>query len=166
MSSTALGRLCACAALFGAGCASANLSDDAKIAGEVQVGLPVGTPAPAMVARAIWFPGANGHNSVDASPLGHMSGVLALAGDKLWFLAWNDALQAYDARQSISLPRAAGVSVVRYGSSAMLVVESWNLSFDAFELMDKSRLASDPQTTRAFYEKIREIRAKTPPPDF
>ena len=165
----AFGRLCAglaAAALLGAGCASANLSDNAKIASEVMVGLPVGTPAPSLVARAIWFPKANGHNSVDASPLGHMSGVLALAGDKLWFLVWNDALQAYDTQQSISLIRAANVSVVHYGSSVMLVVESWNMSFDSFELMDASRLASDEKTTEAFYRAIQAFRAKNPPPAF
>ena len=154
------------AAALGAGCASSNLTDNATVTSQVAEGLPVGTPAPSMIARAIWFPKASGAATANDSPLEHATGVLALAGDKLWFLEWNEMLRAYDVRQSIAFLQANRISVAHFGSSAMLVIESGNLSFDAFELMRGGSLVSDPETTEAFCAKLQDLRAKNPPPDY
>jgi hypothetical protein len=163
--SAALLRLSGLFALLMAGCGTSELSNNAEVNGRVAEALPVDTPAPVFVAQAIWFPHSQGFGSTDASPLGHASGVVALAGDKLWFMAWNNPEHHYDVLQSLGLPRAIAVRVDHFGPSAMLVVESWDRSFDAFELMRKGRFSSDPEATQALYAMIRALRAKNPSPD-
>jgi len=155
----------AVAALLGAGCASSDLSRNAEITGEVAECLPVGTPAPSAVARAIWFPNASGFGSASDSPMGHVTGVLALAGDRLWFMTWNAAEHHFDMRHVIAFLTAARIGVDRLGPSAMLVVQSGNLSFDGFELMNAGALGSDPKLTLDLCERLRVLRAKAPQPD-
>ena len=125
--------------------------------------LPTDAPAPSVVVRAIWYPNAHGFGSTDASPLGHVSGVLALAGDRLWFMSWNNPEHHYDVLHVIAFLPAAKIWVDRFGPSAMLVVQSQNYSFDAFELMGKGQFGSDPQATQTLYEKMQALRAKNPP---
>jgi hypothetical protein len=152
-------------ALLTAGCASSDLSANAKVGNEVAEALPTGTPAPDLVARAIWYPKAEGPGAADSTPIGHAVGVLALAGDHLWFLVWNDALGGYDTIQSLPVLTARRISFARFGSEVMLVVESRNLSFDSFELMKGGQFVSDPETTRELYERLAGLRARNPQPD-
>jgi hypothetical protein len=154
-----------CASLFGAGCVSADLSNDAKVTGEVVECLPPGTPPPSMVASAIWFPNASGFGSADETGMGHISGVLALAGDKLWFMSWNDPEHHFDMQHVVAFLPAIKIDVARAGTAAMLVVESSNRSFDAFELMNGGQIGSDPAATQSLCEKLRVLRAKNPQPD-
>ena len=156
----------AVAALLTAGCASSDLSNDAEINREVVECLPTDAPAPSMIARAIWFPNARGFGSTDASPLGHVSGVLVLADDKLWFMSWNDAERHFDVLRVIAFLRATTVAVARSGPAAMLVIQSGNLSFDSFELMKGGQFSSDPAVTQALCDKLQALRAKAPPVDF
>jgi len=150
--------------LFCAGCVSADLSKNAGITAGVVECLPPRTPAPSAVLRAIWFPNASGFGSTDASPLGHVPGVLALAGDKLWFMGWNDREQHFDMLHVIAFLSAAKISVARLGPSAMLVVQSRNDSFDSFELMTGGELSSDPQATQALCNRLQILRSKNPQP--
>jgi len=152
-------------ALLGAGCTSSDLSRDVKIDNEVAECLPTDTPAPTVVVRAIWYPHASGFGSTDTSTVGHASGVLALAGDKLWFMSWNDDDRHYDVIDSIALLQARSITVAHLGPSVMLVVESGNQNFDSFELLNGSRFSSDSKGTQALYEKIQALRAKNPSPD-
>lgn len=154
----------AMAALLG-GCASADLSKSGKIQDQVVEGLPVGTPQPSFVARAIWYPKADGAGTTDTSNVGGITGVVALAGDSLWFLEWNQVLRGYDTLRSLEIIPAIRVSVVHSGLIDMLVVESKDMSFDSFELMRQGQFAPDPQTTRELCDLIRDYRAKHPPPD-
>jgi hypothetical protein len=151
--------------LAGVGCASSDLSNNSEISGQVVECLPVDTPAPTVVARAIWYPNASGFGSTDASPLGHASGVLALAGDKLWFMTWNNPEHHFDMLHDIAVLTAAKISVAHLGPSAMLVVQSRNLSFDSFELMKKGHFSSDPDATQALYQKLQDLRSKNPQSD-
>jgi hypothetical protein len=153
------------AALLCAGCVSADLTKDARLAGQVAECLPPGTPAPTMVASAIWFPKASGFASSDDTGMGHWNGVLALAGDRLWFMTWSDAYHQYDMQHVIDFIPAQKVEVVHAATVTMLVIESGNHSFDSFELMNGGRLGSDPAATQDLYEKVQAIRAKHPQPD-
>jgi hypothetical protein len=155
----------ASAGLFGAGCVSADLSGDAKIASEVAECLPPGTPAPSMVASAIWFRNANGYGSVDETGMGHVSGVLALAGNKLWFMSWNDPEHHFDMQRVIAVLPALRVEVARAGAGAMLVIESGNRAFDSFELMSGGQIGSDPAATQSLYGKLQLLRERNPQPD-
>jgi hypothetical protein len=152
-------------ALLGAGCTSSDLSQDAKIDNEVAECLPTDTPAPTVVVRAIWYPHASGFGSTDTSTVGHASGVLALAGDKLWFMSWNDDDKHYDVIDSIAFLQARSITVAHLGPSVMLVVESGNMNFDSFELLNGSRFSSDSQGTQALYGKLQALRLKNPPSD-
>jgi hypothetical protein len=153
------------AALSGAGCSSADLSKDAKETREVVECLPTDAPAPSMSERAIWFPNASGFGSTDASALGHLTGVLALAGDTLYFMTWNEPERHFDMRHVIAVLRARNISVARFGTSAMLVIQSGNDSFDSFELMTGGGFGSDPKATQEVYEKLEAILAKKPQTD-
>ncbi len=135
------------------------------VTGEVGECLPPGTPVPQVVVRAIWFPNASGYGSTDASPVGHVSGVLALAGDKLWFMAWNDPEHHYDMLRVIAFLPAESVRVTRLGTSAMLVIQSSNDIYDAFELMNGGQITSDPRLTQDLFEKLQALRAKAPQAD-
>ena len=146
--------------LGGAGCTSSDLSKDANIASEVAEALPTDAPAPTDIARALWYPNASSFDTTDISPVGHGSGVLALAGDKLWFLSWNETEHHYDVLKSIPFLLATNISVAHMGPSTLLVVESGNLSFDSFELLNASRLSTDQPATQALYEKLRALRSK------
>ena len=148
------------AALLAAGCASSDLSSNTKITDSVVECLPPGTPAPTVVARAIWYPNASGFGTTDASPLGHATGVLALAGDKLWFMAWDNSELHYDMLHSVDFLRAAQVRVDHFGPSSMLVLQSGNQSFDAFELMHGGAFSSDPVATQGLFQKLQELRAQ------
>jgi hypothetical protein len=162
-----LGALGAAAsALLASGCVSSNLTHNSTVTSEVAEALPVGTPAPTLVVRAIWFPGATGADSADASVLGHSVGVLALAGNKLWFLAWNDYLQAYDVLHTVSFLSANRIRIAHFGLKDLLVIQSWNLSSDSFELMKGGSLVSDPETTRQLDQKLEALRAAHPQTDF
>ena len=126
--------------------------------------LPPDTPAPSAVVRAVWFPNARGIGSTDAS-LVHSTGVLALAGDKLWFMAWNDQEHHFDMLHVISFLEAEQVGISRLGSSAMLVIQSGNDTFDSFELMNRGQFGSDPAVTQDLYDKIQALRKKNPQPE-
>ncbi len=161
-----LAGLCSLAAgLLGPGCVSADLTKDDKITGEVAECLPPGTPAPATVVSAIWFRNANGYGSVDETGMGHVSGVLALAGNTLWFMSWNDPEHHFDMQRVIPILPALRVEVARAGAGAMLVVESGNRAFDSFELMSGGQIGSDREATRSLYEKIQLLRDRNPQPD-
>ncbi|HEX3729729.1 MAG TPA: hypothetical protein VHV47_07990 [Opitutaceae bacterium] len=149
------------AGLLAGGCASSDVSQDARLGAQVAEGLPVGTPAASMIVRAFWFPKANGASSTGPA----LKGVLALAGDKLYFLAWNDQLNTYDTQQSVAFLPAIKVEVVRNGLTPLLVIESKNMSFDAFELMQGGSVVPDAATTQALFERLQDLRAKNPPPD-
>jgi hypothetical protein len=151
--------------LASAGCISADLSKDAKANSQVTECLPPGTPAPVMIASAIWFPHASGFASADETGMGHLQGILALAGDKLWFMTWNDTIHAYDMQHVVDFVPALKVDVEHALTATMLVIQSGNRSFDGFELMNGGRLGSDPAATQDLYGKIRDIRAKHPPAD-
>jgi hypothetical protein len=151
------------AALLGGGCASSDLSNDATITQGVVECLPTDAPAPSMIARSIWFPNASGFGSTDASPLGHITGVLALSGDKLYFMSWNSSEHHFDSLRIIAVLTAKGFNVVRLGTSAMLVAQSGNDSFDAFELMNGGSIGSDPKVTQEFAEKLKALQAQNPP---
>jgi hypothetical protein len=154
------------AALLGAGCVSADLTSDAKVTGEVIECLPPGTPAPSMVLSAIWFQNASGFESAGDTGMGHVSGVLALAGDRLWFMSWNEPEHHFDMQHVVAFLPAMRVEVARAGTAAMLVIQSSNRSFDSFELMSGGQMGSDPTATEALCEKLRVLRAKNPQPDF
>jgi hypothetical protein len=158
--------LAAVAALLGAGCVSADLSGNAKVAGEVAECLPPGTPAPLATARAIWFPNASGFGSADNTGMGHVSGVIALAGDSLWFMSWNDQEHQYQMEHVIAVLMAMKVEVDHAGTASMLVVESGNRSFDSFELMTGGQISSDSKATQDLCDRIQALRAKHPQPDF
>lgn len=153
----------AIAALICAGCVSSDLSTDAKVAEEVAECLPPGTASPAAVARAIWFPNASGIGSTDALPV-HVTGVLVLAGDKLWFMAWNDPEHHYDMLHVVAVLLAENIRVDRLGTSTMLVIQSGNDSYDSYELMNGGSFGSDPKATQDLYEKLRVLRLKSPSP--
>jgi hypothetical protein len=153
-------------ALLGAGCTSADLSNDAKETKEVIECLPTNAPAPSLIERAIWFPKASGFGSTDASMLGHLTGILALAGDTLYFMVWNDPERHFDMRQVIAVTRIANIRVARFGTSAMLVVQLGNDSFDSFELMNGGGFGSDPKATQEIFEKLEALLAKNPPSGF
>jgi hypothetical protein len=147
------------------GCVSADLSKDAKVTTGVAECLPPGTAAPTEVVNAIWFPNASGFGSADNTGMGHLSGVLALAGDKLWFMTWNGAEHHYDMQHVVSFIPALRVDVANEGTAAMLVIESGNRSFDSFELMRGGEIGSDPAATQRLYDEVKAIRAKNPEPD-
>lgn len=161
-----LPALAGLALALGAGCASSDLSKSTEINDQVVEALPVGTPAPADIERALWFPNANGMVGPDATPLGRASGVLVLAGDQLFFMAWNDSLKAYDVLHTIAVPPAIKFEVARMGMSTMLVVESKSMQFDSFELMRGGQFAADPEKTEALCAKLKEVKAKNPLPDY
>lgn len=154
--------LVAAAAVLAAGCAS-DLSNDADVNKEVVIAMPTDAPAPTEVVRAVWFPNANGFRATDQS-LVHVTGVLALAGDKLWFMAWNDHEHHYDMLHVVDFIQADKVGVDRFGTGAMLVVQSGNDSFDSYQLMGKGQFASDPKETEQLYQAILALRAKSPAP--
>jgi hypothetical protein len=161
-----LGAACAAAAvLAGAGCASSDLSGDAGIGSEVAECLPTDAPVPSMVVRAVWFPNASGFGSTDAMAMGHVTGVLALAGGNLFFMAWNGPEHHFDMVHVAAVLTAAKVGVARLGSSAMLVVQSRNLSYDSFELVNEAGLGSDSKATQELYEKLVDLRSKNPEAD-
>jgi hypothetical protein len=158
----ALASLCA---LAGAGCVSADLSKDAKVTGEVVECLPPGTPVPSEVASAIWFPNASGFGSADNTGMGHVSGVVVLAGDKLWFMSWSDEERQYRMEHVVAVLMAVKVEVDHAGTASMLVIESSNRSFDSYELMTGGQVASDSKATQDLCDKIQALRAKHPEPD-
>ena len=151
--------------MLAAGCVSSDVSSDAQVAGEVAEALPVGTPAPVMIAKAIWFPKSSGAASIDHSPFRPLTGVLALSGDKLFFMIWDDSLHSFDVQQTIAVLPAVKISVIHSATTSTLVIASPNLSFDAFELMSGGQFGSDSATTDALYAKLKDLRAKHPPPD-
>lgn len=148
-----------------AGCVSADLSKDAKVTAGVAECLPPGTAAPTEIVSAIWFPNASGFGSADNTGMGHLSGVLALAGDKLWFMTWNGQEHHYDMQHVVSFIPALKVEVAREGAAAMLVVESGNRSFDSYELMTGGQVGSDAVTTQRLCDEVTAIRARNPEPD-
>jgi hypothetical protein len=152
------------AAFLAGGCASSDLSGDRDITREVIECLPTDTTAPSLVARAIWYPGASGFGSADESALGHVSGVIALADDKLWFMEWNAPEGHFDILHVITVAQAGAVKVARLGNSAMLVVESGNQSFDSFELMNAGQFGTDPKATQALCARLEAIRARDSQP--
>jgi hypothetical protein len=160
-----VGTAAALGLLLMAGCISADLSKDAKVTTGVAECLPPGTAAPTEILSAIWFPNASGFGSADNTGMGHMSGVLALAGDKLWFMTWNGPEHHFDMQHVVSFIPAMKVEVAREGAAAMLVIESGNRSFDSFELMTGGQIGSDAATTRRLCNEVMAIRAKNPEPD-
>jgi hypothetical protein len=157
--------LAAIAALLGAGCVSADLSNNDKVRGEVFECLPPGTPGPSAVERAIWFPNASGFGSADNTGMGHVNGVIALAGDSLWFMSWSDQEHQFQMEHVIAVLMAMKVEVDHAGTASMLVVESGNRSFDSFELMTGGQISSDSKATQDLCDRIQALRAKNPEPD-
>jgi hypothetical protein len=155
----------AVAALLGAGCASSDLTGNSKTTDEVVECLPPGTPAPAEIARAIWFPYASGMGSAGTSLDVHVNGVLALAGHNLWFMTWNDSEQHFDMVHVIDFLAAEKVRVDRLGTSAVLVVQSKNDSYDSFELMGAGAFAPDSGATQELFKSLEDLRAKGPQQD-
>ena len=127
--------------------------------------LPTDAPAPTDIVRAIWYPHASGFETTYISPVGHASGVLVVAGNKLWFMAWNDVERHFDILRTLSFLEAKNVSLAHFGGSTMLVFESDNLGFDSFELMPSSRLGSDQIGTQALFDKLQALRSKNLHPD-
>lgn len=155
----------AAALLSGAGgCASSDVSKNPEIASEVQEALPTDVPAPVMVARAMWFPNSSGFGSTGDTTLGRASGVLALAGNQLWFLAWDDQEKHFDVLRTVDFLSAASLRVDRLGPARLLVIQEKNLGFDAFELMRAGAFASDGPATEALYAKLEALRAANPQP--
>jgi hypothetical protein len=153
------------AALLVAGCVSADLSNDAKTTGDVIECLPPGTPAPSAVARAVWFPNASGFGSSDETGMGHFTGVLALAGDRLWFMTWDDTLHQFNMHHVVEVLQAARVEVDHAGTAAMLVIQSRNRSFDSYELMNGGELGSDSKATQDLCDRIQALRQRNPQAD-
>ncbi len=149
-------------ALAGSGCISADLTKGADVRREVAECLPEGTQAPSLVLRAIWFPSTNGFKSPDGAPLGRVSGVLALAGDSLWFMIWNEGEHHYDMTHTVSFLPPATLRIDRFGTASMLVIQSGNLSYDSFELMNGGDLGSDPKATQELYDTLQARRARAP----
>lgn len=155
----------ALAALLACGCLTADLSGDARVAAEVAECLPPGTKAPVAVERAVWFPHASGFGSADNSGMGHMTGVVALAGNSLWFMTWDETLHQFDMRRVVEVLPATGVEVVRAGTASMLVIQSRNRSYDGFELMNGGEIGSDSGATQGLCDKIAALRARYPESD-
>ena len=151
----------AAAALLASGCVSSDLSKDSQTLDEVVECLPTDTPAPTAVVRAIWYIHASGFGSSDA----HENGVLALAGDRLWFMVWNESGHHFDMEHVVDVRQTVSLRVDRFGTSAMLVVQSGNLAFDSYELMNGGEIGSDPKATQALYDTLQAIRAKVPHSD-
>jgi hypothetical protein len=141
-----------------AGCVSSDLSKDPETAGEVAECLPTDTPAPTVIARAIWYPHASGFGTADE----HESGVIAVAGHKLWFLEWNGQGLHFDVEHVIDVRQATSIGVVHFGTSAMLVVQSGNLAFDSFELMKGGEVGTDPGATEKLCDSLQALRPKDP----
>jgi len=145
----------AAAALLAAGCLSSDLSQDGETREEVIECLPTNAPAPTELARALWYPHASGFGSAEA----HETGVLVLAGTKLYFMEWSDSGRHFDVERVINAIQASSVGVSRFGTSSMLVIQSGDLSFDSFELMNGGNLGSDPKATQDLCDKLRALRA-------
>jgi len=160
-----LAAVAAAAVILGAGCLSADLSKDAKVNAGVLECLPPGTKAPTSVARAVWFPNASGFESADNTGRGYMTGVVALAGNRLWFMTWDETLKQYEMRHVVEVLPAIRVEVVRGGTASMLVVQSRNRSFDGYELMNGGQMGSDSEATRSLCDSIQALRLKSPEPD-
>jgi hypothetical protein len=148
--------------LLAQGCVSSDVSADSKTKEEVVLALPTDAAVPTKILRAIWFPNANGFGSGAWSPLEHADGVLVVAGDKLWFMTWNDREHHYDAQKSVDVIAAEKVSIETLGTTSMLVVRAANQSSDAFELMQGGQLASDPKVTRELLDLIEDLRSRHP----
>jgi hypothetical protein len=159
------GLCAALGVLVAVGCVSSDLSKDAHVTAGVAECLPPGTAAPTETVSAIWFPNASGFGSADNTGMGHLSGVLALAGNKLWFMTWNGPEHHYDMQHVVSYIPALKVEVAHEGTAAMLVIESGNRSFDSFELMSGGQIGSDVGATQRLCDELRSIRAKNPEPD-
>jgi len=146
-------------ALFAAGgCATSDVSQDKELYDRVIECLPPGTPPPAIVSRAIWYPGAHGYTPDPSGIRGHGTGVLAFSGGMLWFMQWNEAERHFDMSQSASVVDAANVYLDRMGTSVVLVIQSRKLNYDSFELMGRGEIRSDPERTHVLFEQIQRMR--------
>jgi hypothetical protein len=162
----ALRALAAAATLFVSGCATSDVSSDQKIMDGVIECLPPRTPAPTLVSRAIWFPHARGVSAVESWNTGYGSGVLAWADGQLWFMTWNDGEKHYDMQCVLALRTANRVYLDGALGSLVLVVQSQNLSSNAFKLMGRGNIRSDPQRTREWLAAIEAWRAAHPLPTY
>jgi hypothetical protein len=158
--------LAAIATFVMSGCATSDVSSDQKIMDEVAECLPPRTPAPTLVSRAIWFPHARGVGAVESWNTGYGSGVLAWADGQLWFMMWNDVEKHYDMQCVLALRTASRVYLDGSLGSVVLVIQSQNLSSDAFKLMGRGNLRSDPQRTREWLAAIEAWRAQHPLPAY
>jgi len=147
------------------GCLHADISKSKSATDQVQDCLPPGTPTPSHIVRAIWFPGANGMASADDNGMGHLSGVIALCGPKLYFMTYDDAEKHYDMQHVIDVSTAHDVRVNRVAGSLLLVVQSRNLAFDGFTLMGAANLGTDSDMTQQLCTELQAIRAKNPDKD-
>ncbi|HEY5078859.1 MAG TPA: hypothetical protein VII43_03385 [Opitutaceae bacterium] len=155
---------CVAAAFLAGGCESSDLSGKTDITREVLICLPPDTPAPSVIVRAVWFPNAMGAGSADSFPM-HVTGVLVLAGDRLWFMSWNEPEKHYDMLHVIAFQLAQRVAVSRMGPSSVLVLQSGNDTYDSFELMNGGQFGSDPATTQDLCDRIQRLRANAPQSD-
>ena len=160
LSLRALGGFAAC--LLAGGCESSDLSKKSDVTSEVVICLPPDTPAPSVTVRAVWFPNSMGTGSADSYPV-HVTGVLVLAGDKLWFMSWNEPEKHYDMLHVIPYLLAEKVAISRMGLSPVLVIQSGNDAYDSFELMNGGQFGSDPASTQDLYDRIQKLRAAAPP---
>jgi hypothetical protein len=78
---------------------------------------------------------------------------------------WNAPEHHYDVYHVVDFMTAANISVAHLGPSAMLVIESRNMSFDSFELMKGGQVFPDPQATEDLCDKLQAQRAKRPQQD-
>jgi hypothetical protein len=152
------------AAFLAAGCESSDLSKKTDITREVLICMPPDSPSPSVIARAVWFPHAMGNGSADSFPV-HATGVLVLAGDKLWFMSWNEPEKHYDMLHVIDFQLAQRVAVSRMGLSPVLVLQSGNDIYDSFELMNGGQFASDPAATQDLCDRIQRLRSVSPQSD-
>ena len=157
--------LCLGVAATLSGCLHADITKNSQKAGEVADCLPPGTPAPTHIVRAIWFPGANGMESPDSNGTFHMSGVIALAGTKLYFMSYDDAERHYDMQHVIDVLSAHDVRVNKQGGDLLLVIQSRNLGFDAFTLMGAANMGSDSDMTQQLATELQAIKDKNPDKD-
>jgi hypothetical protein len=158
--------LAALTSLVVAGCATSDVSSDQKLMNEVMECLPPRTPTPTLVSRAIWFPHARGVGAVESWNTGYGSGVLAWSDGQLWFMMWNEPEKHYDMESVIPVRTAQRVYLDGLFGGLVLVVESQNLSFDAFKLMGRGNIRSDPERTREWLAAIEAWRAQHPLPTY
>lgn len=147
------------------GCLHADISRNKEQASDVADCLPPGTPAPSHIIRAIWFPAANGLSAANDNGMGHLSGVVALSGTKLYFMTYDDTEKHYDMQHVIDIWTAHDIRVNSMAGSLLLVIQSRSRAFDAFQMMGAANMGTDTDMTQELCTDLQAIRAKNPDKD-